>query len=287
MSVNNDPNNLMNVLTLLILVTLNPHNPHLPQAQAVARRVARNNAQKEAQLKMLRSVGSQPSSAQGERGFEGEQASPRKTNRGFVKPTFGLNAGKSESVAQTAKMDSSSPQAKDIRGEGGVNGCPFQHDSVSASDEDLDSGASVGLGMGSTSTQDRGRNGKQNLGSARAAQLGLGSGHFHARERIPSSKHGEDPYYFPFGNGPRSCVGRQLAMMIGQVGIALLARDFKWEYQGETLYPTQNVRQYPFDGPMCQVSFCCVFFMCFVFSCVLCIFLFVCENIICLSPCTI
>ncbi len=57
--------------------------------------------------------------------------------------------------------------------------------------------------------------------------------------------------YFPFGGGPRHCVGRHLAMLEAQLIVATTAREYRLEYEGETplelrpsltVHPSQEMR---------------------------------------------
>ncbi|MHB9288883.1 cytochrome P450 [Halobacteriales archaeon Cl-PHB] len=61
--------------------------------------------------------------------------------------------------------------------------------------------------------------------------------------------------YFPFGGGPRHCIGKHLAMLEAKVILATVARDYRLSYEGETplaLFPSLTV--HPRDGMPMRVE---------------------------------
>jgi cytochrome P450 len=52
--------------------------------------------------------------------------------------------------------------------------------------------------------------------------------------------------YFPFGGGPRHCIGARFAMLEAQLAMATLARDWRFTDQGEVT-PSLNVTLQPED----------------------------------------
>lgn len=45
----------------------------------------------------------------------------------------------------------------------------------------------------------------------------------------------KEPFYLPFGAGPRTCIGKQLGIKIAQIGLAILLSKFNFEIDDKTL----------------------------------------------------
>jgi len=54
--------------------------------------------------------------------------------------------------------------------------------------------------------------------------------------------------YFPFGGGPRHCIGKHLAMLEAQVIFARVLRDYAVEYTGDGLELQPSLTVHPKDG---------------------------------------
>ncbi|MCF2241456.1 cytochrome P450, partial [Halobacterium salinarum] len=57
--------------------------------------------------------------------------------------------------------------------------------------------------------------------------------------------------YFPFGGGPRHCIGKQLALLEAKLIVATVASDYRLRYEGDTplsfvpsltIHPEQEMR---------------------------------------------
>lgn len=70
-------------------------------------------------------------------------------------------------------------------------------------------------------------------------------------ERFDSTNPTRHPHfaYFPFGGGPRQCIGNTFALMATQIVLAIAAQYFQWELRPDTkIVPQANVTLHPRHG---------------------------------------
>ncbi len=60
--------------------------------------------------------------------------------------------------------------------------------------------------------------------------------------------------YFPFGGGPRHCIGRHLAMLEAKIILAAVLRDHRLEYLGDGLELLPSLTAHPRDGVPMRVE---------------------------------